>query len=311
VNGFNLRKQPGPNEPAAREVGLRPAPALVGTAGLARAGHRLLRVLIYIVLGAALFFTLVPMIWVVVASLRTSRDVSIAPLGLPNPIVWENYSYAWTQAHLDTYFRNSIVVTFWAVILVVTVCSLAGYAFARLRFLGKKVLFSIYLFGLMIPAEAMILPLFIRIRDLHLLNNLFAVVLTFSAAMVPFGCLLMRTFFADIPQEIQDAAAIDGADELQMFTHVLLPIASPGVVTLSILAFVWSWNDFLHPFLFLTRTEVRTLPVAMISFQKEFGEFQVAPMLAAAVVTILPLLVAYVLLQRRFMQGIAAGALKG
>lgn len=269
------------------------------------------RLLIYLLLVVALVGTLAPMIWTILSSLKETSDIVVSPLGLPIPPVWGNYKYAWQVGQVATYFRNSVYITVSATLLVVAVSTLAGHALARLKFVGRNAMFTVFLLGLMIPNEVIMVPLFFQIRDLGWLNNPLSVIVTFTAIVIPVGVFVMHTFFADIPQEIEDAARIDGCSETQLFHRVMLPMATPGVVSLTILTSVWSWNDFLHPFLFLSRTELRTLPVALVSFQGKYGEVDLGPLFAASVMTFLPILLAYVLMQRKFIQGVTSGAIKG
>jgi raffinose/stachyose/melibiose transport system permease protein len=274
-------------------------------------GQLLRRTVMYAVLVIGLAVTLVPLLWVISSSLRPSRDMLLSPFALPWPPAWENYVYAWQQAHIARHFINSVLITVPATILVVTACSLAGYAFAWLRFRGSKTLVVVLMLGLTVPAEAYVLPLAFQMRDLGLLNNPLSVVLAFSAVVIPIGTFLMRAFFADVPEELRQAARLDGCNEFDLFWRVMLPLARPGLITLAILSSVWSWNDFLHPFLFLTRADVRTLPIAVVNFQGDYGQVDLAPLLAAAVMSFAPILALYVVLQRRFVQGVTAGALKG
>lgn len=269
------------------------------------------RFAIYVILVAALLITLVPMIWVILSSLRESSAIVASPLGLPIPPEWSNYEYAWQAGRISTSFRNSVLITVSSTLLVVAVSTLAGYALARLKFAGRDAMFVTFILGLMIPFEAMMVPLFFRMKDYGLLNNPLSVILSFTAFVIPVGAFVMRTFFADIPQEIEDAARVDGCTEFQLFLRVMLPMATPGVVSLSILSSVWSWNDFVRPFLFLSKPDARTLPLAIISFQGKYGLIDLAPVFAAAVITFLPILLAYILLQREFLQGVMSGAIKG
>lgn len=279
--------------------------------GSSRAFATLARLLVYFILAIALFITLAPMIWVIMSSLKDSTHIVVSPLSLPNPPAWRNYTYAWQVGHIGTYFRNSIYITTSSTLLVVVASTLAGHALARLKFFGRDVVFIVILLGLMIPAEVVMVPLFFQMRDMGWLNNPLSVIFTYTALVIPVGVSVMRAFFANIHQEIEDVARIDGCNDIQLFLRVMLPMATSGVVSLSILASVWSWNDFTLPFLFLSKTGDRTLPVAIVAFEGDFGEIILGPLFAASALTFLPILTAYVVLQRRFIQGITQGAIKG
>jgi len=283
--------------------------------GEAGTGSRILhwgaRAAIYVLLVTAFIITVVPMIWIALSSLRESSAIAANPLALPIPPNWDNYRFAWQDGQISTAFRNSVVITVCSTSMVIAVCTLAGYVLARLKFLGRDVVFVLFILGLMIPFEAMLVPFYFRMRSYGLLNNPLAVILSFTAFTVPVGIFVMRTFFADIPQEIEDATRVDGSNEFQMFGHVMLPMAMPGVVSLSILSSVWSWNDFIRPFIFLTREETRTLPLAVVLFEGDYGLIDLGGVFASALISFLPILLAYIFLQRSFLQGITSGAVKG
>jgi len=266
---------------------------------------------IYILLIVAVLVTLVPLIWVIISSLRESSAIVATPLGLPNPPQWSNYTYAWQAGNISVSFRNSLIITSASTLLVVGTSTLAGYSLARLNFFGREAMFSIFILGLMIPFEAMMAPFYFRMWKYGLLNNPLSVILSFTAFTIPVGVFIMRAFFAEIPQEIEDAARVDGCTEFQLFLWIMFPMAKPGVVSLSILATVWSWNDFTRPLLLLQNPDARTLPLSIINFQGPYGLIDVAPLFAAAVISFLPILLAYFILQRQFLQGVMSGAIKG
>ena len=269
------------------------------------------RYAIYILLIVAVLVTLVPLIWVIISSLRESSAIVATPLGLPNPPQWSNYTYAWQAGKISVSFRNSLIITSASTLLVVGTSTLAGYSLARLKFFGRESMFAIFILGLMIPFEAMMVPFYFRMWKYGLLNNPLSVILSFTAFTIPVGVFIMRAFYAEIPQEIEDAARVDGCTEFQLFLWIMFPMAKPGVVSLSIVATVWSWNDFTRPFLLLQNPDARTLPLAIINFQGQYGLIDVAPVFAAAVITFLPILLAYFILQRQFLQGVMSGAIKG
>ena len=172
---------------------------------------------------------------------------------------------------------------------------MAGYALPGLQCAGRKAIFVVLILGLMIPFEVMLVPFFFRMRSSCLLNNPLSVVLSVNAYTKLVRVLMMRTFFADIPQEIEDAARGDGCTVFQRFRRVMLPIAMPGVVSLSILASVWSWNDFVRSFLFRTRPDARTLPLAVVLFEGDYGSIDLGHLFAAALISFLPMLLAYII----------------
>lgn len=269
------------------------------------------RYAVYTSLIVAGLVTLAPLIWVIISSLRESSAIVATPLGLPNPPQWSNYTNAWEAGKVGVSFLNSLIITSASTLLVVGTSTLAGYSLARLKFFGRTSVFTIFILGLMIPFEAMMAPFYFRMWKYGLLNNPLSVILSFTAFTIPVGVFIMRAFYAEIPREIEDAARVDGCSEFQLFRWIMLPMAKPGAVSLAIMATVWSWNDFTRPLLLLQNPDARTLPLAIINFEGAYGFIDVAPLFAAAVISFLPILLAYFIMQKQFIQGVVSGAIKG
>jgi len=192
---------------------------------------------------------------------------------------------------------------------MVIIASLAGYGLARMKFLGRRFVILLLLLGLTIPITAIILPLYSVMRDFGLLNSYAAVVITHIAVGLPFFAFLMRAFFLRLPDALEDAARVDGASELRIFWSVMLPLVRPGVLTVALLEFLWTWNNLLLPLVFLTSESVRTLPIAMLllsgRFNTDYG------LLSAAVIIItVPVILLFLFFQRNFVAGLASGAVK-
>jgi ABC-type glycerol-3-phosphate transport system permease component len=192
----------------------------------------------------------------------------------------------------------------------VLISSLAGYAFARLNFPGQKILLYVLLIGLTIPVAAIIIPLYLTMRDFRLLNTYGSVIVADIALAAPIFVFIMRAFFKDLPRELDDAARIDGANEFQIFWQIMLPLARPGLMTVALLEFLWSWNDLLLPLVFLVTDDLRTLPVGMLFFQGRFT-IDYGLMSAGVLILSLPVTILFLVFQRDFVKGLASGALKG
>jgi raffinose/stachyose/melibiose transport system permease protein len=213
-----------------------------------------------------------------------------------------------------TYFWNTVLVTLPTVFGVVALSTMAGYAFGRLTFPGRDLLFFTFLLGLMIPFTSVMIPLFYQLRDMGLLGSLAAVVLAGVGGSagygLPLGVFLMRAFFQDLPNDLAEAARVDGASEWQVFRRVMLPLSAPGISVLAVLVFFQSWNQFLLPFLYLPGEENRVLASGLYFFAT--GRTQDFQLIASgSLIMVVPVLLIYILFQRQFVRGVTAGALKG
>jgi raffinose/stachyose/melibiose transport system permease protein len=226
------------------------------------------------------------------------------------PPTLDNLIEAWTVGRFSIYFKNSLIISIADVIGMVIIASLAGYAFARLRFPGQKLLLYGLLVGLTIPVAALIIPLYVTMRDLRLLNTYGSVIIADIALAAPIFVFIMRAFFKDLPAELDDAARIDGANEFQIFWQIMLPLARPGLVTVALLEFLWSWNDLFLPLVFLVSNDLRTLPLGMLFFQGQFT-IDYGLMSAGVLILSLPVTILFLVFQRDFVKGLASGALKG
>jgi raffinose/stachyose/melibiose transport system permease protein len=268
------------------------------------------KLLIYIVLIGFLLISVMPVLWIVLAALKDSTELNQNPFALPTAITFSNIIEAWTVGKMGQYFLNSVIVAFPRVIVILILASLAGYAFGKLKFPGKNLLFYFFLFGLMVPIQAMIIPLYYNIQSMNLINTYWALIIPNFGLSMPFAIFMMRAFFRDLPDELMDAARIDGCNEFQTFYRVMLPLMIPAITSLFVFEFMWAWNDFLLPLLFVYDDAYRTLPLGLMYF---FGEYTADQSLIAAGVTIsiIPIIVVYIIFQRKFIEGITAGSVKG
>jgi ABC-type glycerol-3-phosphate transport system permease component len=263
----------------------------------------------YVLLGVVLVATLFPFAWTILDSLNTNKGIFDGQL-VPDALHWENYPRAWQTGRLQSYFGNSVVVAVASVALTLAVCCPAGYAFGRLRFPGSRLLFYAYLLGLTVPFQAVLIPIFYMLKSMGLIDSLLGIVLTQVGTGVPFGAFLMRNFFRGLPNELADAARIDGCNELSLFWRVMLPLVRPAALALLIFSFMGSWNDYLLPLIALQTDARRTLPVGLVNFSTQYVT-DYSLVFAATVITFLPVIAVYLLFQRQFVEGISVGATKG
>jgi ABC-type glycerol-3-phosphate transport system permease component len=266
--------------------------------------------LVYLPLILLLIFAVAPLLLAWFTAFKSDQQLLTNPYGLPLPPTLDNLNEAWTVGRFNVYFKNSVIISVADVIGMVIVSSLAGYAFARLHFPGQKLLLYVLLVGLTIPVAAIIIPLYLTMRDFHLLNTYGSVIVADVALAAPIFVFIMRAFFKDLPRELDDAARVDGANEFQIFWQVMLPLAKPGLMTVALLEFLWSWNDLFLPLVFLVSDDLRTLPVGMLFFQGRFT-IDYGLMTAGVLIISLPVTILFLIFQRDFVRGLASGALKG
>ncbi|KFE71981.1 carbohydrate ABC transporter permease [Hyalangium minutum] len=265
--------------------------------------------LVNVALFAAAALSLGPLLWMVSVSFMAPGEASSSPPPLfPHQATLENYRQLFAQTRMGRGFANSLFLATAATLLALLFNVSAGYAFAKLRFAGRERIFRILLGALIIPAQVAMIPLFLLLKSMGLVNTYLGVLLP-SVANV-FGIFLVRQYALSIPDELLEAARIDGAGELRLFWSIVLPALGPILVTLAIFTFLGSWNDFLWPLIVLTDDDRHTLPVALASLTREHVQDSEL-MMAGGVITVLPVLALFLVLQRYYIQGLLAGSVKG
>lgn len=266
------------------------------------------RIFTFAVLSVVALVTIMPIVGVVVLSLHES-NAQVAGFELPDRPHFETYRQAWTTARFSTFMWNSAKISALVVVSTIVISVLSGYAFGTMRFRGSNVLFGILLFGMIVPYEAVVVPLYHDLKWAHLVNTQWSVVLPLLGTNVAFGTYWMRAYFRTVPTSLIEAAALDGAGSFRTLWKVLLPGGRPAVLTLTVLVFMWSWNEFLLPLIMLSSDAQRTAPLGLPYFSTRYSTDRVG-LAAAAVMVALPIVVVFVALQRSFVRGMTAGAIK-
>lgn len=259
-------------------------------------------------LGLISGFALLPILWMVMTSLKSEAAIFEPGFGLAQMTHWQNYAQAFAQAPLLRYLMNGLLVTAAIFALQVLVALPAAHALAKLRFRGRQAAFGIILFAIMIPYQAVAVPIFLLLHQLGLLNSFAALVLPFVTSA--FGIFLMRQFFATVPDDLLDAARLDGISEFAIVWRVMLPLSRPALVAFGIFSVVAHWNDYFWPLIAVSDADLFTPPLGIIAFRNEEAGTQFGPLMAAATIVIAPLLLAFLLAQRRFLEGITFNGLK-
>lgn len=271
--------------------------------------RRLESVALHALLLAGALFAAAPLLWMVAASfMRTGEANSSPPPLWPAHPTLEHYRALFTSQSLGRYFLNSLIIAGGGTALGVVITALAGYGFAKLRFRGRDVTFRTLLLGMVVPGQVAMLPMFLELRQLGLINTLFGAMIPVLAPI--YGVFLVRQYALSIPDDLLSAARIDGAGELRIFRSIVLPTIAPVLVTLGVFTFLTAWNDFMWPLIILSDDARYTLPVALANLAGEHVQ-DTELMMAGAVVTVLPVFLAFLFLQRYYIQGIMAGSTKG
>jgi multiple sugar transport system permease protein len=274
-----------------------------------RTRDRVAKSVLYVVLLLGLLAVAGPFVWMALSSLKPEREIrDVPPTWWPETVTLDNFRGLFSRLDFPLYFFNSALVATLVMVGNLLFCSLVGYALAKLRYPGKRALFLAVLGMLMVPGMVTFVPQFVLVSNMGLTNTYAGLILPFLVG--PFGVFLMRQFLQSIPDELIEAARVDGAGEFRIFWRVVLPLCRPALATLGILTFLASWNNFLWPLVVATTEDKYTLPVALALYSVGENERNYGLLLAGAVVVVLPVLLVFLVLQRHFLRGIATTGIK-
>jgi raffinose/stachyose/melibiose transport system permease protein len=253
---------------------------------------------------------LLPVLFLLNSSLRESNEFARTPFALARNPFWENYKRVWSEGEFGSYFINSFVITFGSLILVLSLSLGAGFVLGRYSFKANNIIFGFVLTGMLIPAKLAILPLFIQLKWMNLLDSRLGLILVYTSAALPAAIFIMSGFFKSLPVDLDNAARVDGASEMQLLRKVLVPLVRPGMAIVAIYSAIPIWNDFFLPLVFLQSPEKKTLMQGLTVF---FGQYasQWGVLFAGLCLAALPLVVLYLILSEQFIKGLTAGAVKG
>ena len=264
----------------------------------------------YLIAGGGALLILVPLATAIVGGFKTNADLLTSPFGWPDPFIWTNYSTILTGGAFWQQLLNSTLVMLATTVGVLTLASMPAFVFARMRFPGRDLLFNFFTLGLLFPLTVAILPLYISLRQAHLIDNLWGIILPQIAFGLPGNILILRGFFAAVPRELDEAAALDGCAPLVFFWRILLPLTRPALAAVGVLTMVASWNSFFLPLLVLNHEQLYTLPLGIMQFQGQFGT-DWARVLAFISLALVPTILFYLVAERQIIAGLTTAAVKG
>ncbi|WP_029150784.1 carbohydrate ABC transporter permease [Microbacterium indicum] len=295
--------------PPARRRRLSVEPAPRPRAAGQRRGIAL-RVLLYVVLIVAAAAMLTPFFWMIMSSLKSANEVFSVPVRwIPEVFVWQNYVDIWTRADIGTWIRNTLVLSVSVTALQVVTGSFAAYGFSRIRFAGRDALFLLYIGTIAVPWQSYMIPQFIMLSDAGIANTLWSVILL--QAFGAFGVFLMKQFYETVPEELSEAARLDGVSEYGIWWRIMLPLSVPAIASLSLLTFVNTWNDYLGPLIYLRDPSLWTMQLGLNNFVSSLYDVDYGVLFAGLVISVVPIAVVFLAGQRFFVEGIATSGMKG
>ena len=264
----------------------------------------------YVFLFGMLLFALVPLLQVFINSFRSDREVKTMPLGLPKQWVFNNYPETWQIGGYGQAYINSLLIAAVVIVVVLAVAGLGAYSISKLEYKGRGFFNAYFFVAISLPGFLYIVPDYFIFNKLHLIDTRVGLMLVYIAMQIPFNMLLLKTFLAGIPRELEEAAKIDGCNELDSFMKITLPIAKPMFLTVAILVFVNVWNEYLWSNTFVTTEIIKPVATRFVKFTGEYGS-DMAKIYTASVITIAPVIILYLLFSRKFIEGMTSGSVKG
>lgn len=274
------------------------------------AGDRAVNVVAHTVLGIWTLLVLLPLLWMIYTSFKSSQEILTSPFGLPETMRWDNYTRAWQEARIGDYLLNTVIVVGSALVLVMVLGAMCSYVLARFEFRGSRAIYYMLIAGLTFPIFLAVIPLFFVLKGMGLIGHgplgLVGVILSYVAFALPFTVFFLYSFFRSLPEEISEAAAIDGAGDFRTFFQVMLPMAWPGIVSVAIFNFLGLWNQYLLPLVLNTDRGNYVLAQGLVNLQAQQGyRTDWGGMFASVVITVIPVLAVYVIFQRQLQTGVS------
>lgn len=262
------------------------------------------------ILIIALLAAIVPVWWTFSTAVKPLQEVyAYPPIWIPSQFMWQNFVKAWNDAPFGRYALNSILVTSVIMVCQLAFASLAAYVFSRLHFPGRDLIFLAFLATMMVPTQVLVVPTFLIFKELGWIDTYMGLTVPFLASA--FGTFLIRQSFMSVPEDLLDAARMDGAGHLRIIWNVLVPVSIPAFISFALLTFTWRWNDYFWPLIMTNSTEMRTLPVGLVYLRTAEGSIEWNVVMAAAVFVISPIIALFLILQKYFVQGVMSSGVKG
>jgi raffinose/stachyose/melibiose transport system permease protein len=276
------------------------------------ARRRAYRALGWIGIALLLVIEIYPLLWLFLQSFKTSEEFTSKPIwSLPHGLYLHNWSEAWTTGHIQTYFKNSLLATLPALALIIVLGLGAAFGIEVMRWRGRNVVLFLFIIGILIPLQMVLLPMFTIYFHLHLIDSLWSLIIAYTAFGLPLAVFLLASYLRAVPREILEAATLDGASIYQTFARVAAPMVSNAIVTVAVVQFFFIWNDLLLSLTFISSANKKTIQPGLLDFTGQFGQIDWGATFAAISMTVIPTLLLYLFLNQRVIRGLTAGGLKG
>ena len=269
------------------------------------------RIPMWVLIGLFLVIVVYPLLWMLLSSFKTNAEFSLEPFwALPSTLNWQNYAQAWNSG-MSTYFLNSVIVVLPSLALILVISTAASFALEVMLWRGRNGILLIFLAGIMVPTQMVLLPLFTIYFQAGLIDTRWALIITYTVFGLPLSVFLMAGFFKSVPRAIIEAAVLDGANIYQIFYRVAVPMVANGLLTIALVQFFFLWNELLFALTFISSDSNRTIPTGLLNFTGEHGSVDWGPTFAAVCLAVFPTLILYVVLNQKVIKGLTAGAVKG
>ena len=271
---------------------------------------KLKKPLLYIMLVIFGFVALYPLVWMIYTSFKSNNDISMSAFALPTKLHFENYSNAWETAKIGVYFFNSVFVSIISILITILVGASAAFILSKFEFKMRKFIYTLFIVGMLIPLQSVLVPLFIQMRALNLLDTQWSLILSYTAFGLPVTIFVLESFMRAFPDSIIEAAIMDGSSIPRVFFSIIIPMTRPAIATITILNFLNNWKEFSFALIFITSDDKKTLPLGLYNFLGAYTS-DYAGLMAALVISSIPVVIMYLVLQEQIINGMTAGAVKG
>lgn len=268
------------------------------------------RILAYTFLSLFAIINIIPLFWMVVNSFKNEQEYALSPFSLPEALHVSNYAEAWKVANMNVYFLNSLFVTFASLVVTVFLGALASYFLSRFQFRLRGFTYGVFLLGMLVPIHATLIPIFLIMQKLHLLDTHLSLILPYTAFHLSLTIIILEGFMRGFPKDLEESGVMDGAGIFRIFWSIILPITRPAMATVIILNFIYNWNEYLFALVLISSSELKTLPLGLANFVG-IETASLTLQMAALTMALIPIIIFYLLLQKQLVTGMTAGAVKG
>jgi raffinose/stachyose/melibiose transport system permease protein len=259
-----------------------------------------------------LFIEIYPIFWILMSSFKSTTEFTLTPsYALPQGIYYQNYVEAWNRGRMSTYFVNSVIVTFISLFFIMLLSSTSSFALAKMQWKNRGRILTVFLSGIMVPTAVVLIPLYLIYNQVGLINSRMSLILTYVAFGLPLSVFLLRSYLTALPDDMMEAAVIDGANIYQVFWHIVLPLMTTGIVTVGVIQFYFRWNDLMFSMTFVNDSALKTVQTGLLYFSDQYGNRNWGAIFACIAISVMPTIIIYISMNKMVIEGMTAGAVKG